>query len=119
MINYIQNDKDQLKFLGLLNSEIKLLEKRQLGFDGNTRKNRINNYFKDLKDILKECHRVLKEKAPIIIIIGFPKSKMDLFFWFLTNLSNAGFSIDKTIKREIFGIQNKLEYEYLVYARKK
>jgi len=58
-IDYAENDKPQLEYLGYNVSELK---DEMIGLKGKTRKEKLTNYSQDINKVLSEMHRVLKKK---------------------------------------------------------
>ena len=66
-IDYIENDKPQLEYLGY---NVNKLKEDMIGLIGNTRREKIERYFEDIDMALYEISRVLKNKKYCVIIIG-------------------------------------------------
>ncbi|MCB5246081.1 MAG: hypothetical protein LHW61_05495, partial [Candidatus Cloacimonetes bacterium] len=56
-IDYAENDRPQLEYLGYKISDLK---DEMIGLKGRTRKEKLANYFDDMNKVLAEMHRVLK-----------------------------------------------------------
>jgi DNA modification methylase len=117
-IDYADNDKPQLEYLGYNVDE---LREEMVGLKGKTKKEKLKNYFDDMAKVLSEMHRVLKPNKYAVIIIGsndiqtggirleteIEKIAMDL-----------GFVLDQKIVKPIKGIQNTMKDEYILFLRK-
>ncbi len=66
-IDYVDNDKPQLEYLGV---DTNVLKKKMIGLIGGTKQERVKNYFEDTKKIIGEFHRVLKPGKCVVIVIG-------------------------------------------------
>ena len=66
-IDYIENDKDQLEFLGYDTKELKT---KLIGLKGRNKTDRLNNYFQDMDRACAEIARVLKKDKYFVMIIG-------------------------------------------------
>ena len=66
-IDYVENDKDQLEFLGY---DTKELKNKLIGLKGKNKTERLNNYFDDMDKVCAEISRVLKKNKYFCMIIG-------------------------------------------------
>ncbi|MEW6095842.1 MAG: hypothetical protein AB1567_04860, partial [bacterium] len=66
-IDYAENDRPQLEYLGYNICELK---NEMIGLKGKTRKEKLANYFDDMNKVLTEMYRVLKIDKYAVIIIG-------------------------------------------------
>ena len=66
-IDYVENDKDQLEFLGHNTVNLK---KELIGLKGESKKEKIDTYFNDMDKFCDEAARVLKKNKYLVIIIG-------------------------------------------------
>ncbi|MGC8887738.1 MAG: DNA methyltransferase [Verrucomicrobiia bacterium] len=66
-IDYAENDRPQLEYLGYNVDE---LRKEMIGLNGKNKKEKLANYFDDMNQVLGEMHRVLKPNKYAVIIIG-------------------------------------------------
>jgi DNA modification methylase len=117
-IDYAENDKPQLEYLGY---DVDELRDEMIGLKGKTKKEKLNNYFEDINKVLLEMHRVLKKDKYAVIIIGSNdiqtggirlESKVEEL------ASKIGFVLDQKILKPIKGIQNTLKEEYILFLRK-
>lgn len=66
-IDYVENDKDQLEFLGY---DTKELKGKLIGLKGKNKTDRLNTYFSDMDKVCSEISRVLKKDKYFCMIIG-------------------------------------------------
>lgn len=66
-IDYAENDRPQLEYLGYNISDLK---DEMIGLKGRARKEKLANYFDDMNKVLAEMHRVLKISKYAVVIIG-------------------------------------------------
>jgi tRNA G10 N-methylase Trm11 len=66
-IDYAENDRPQLEYLGY---DISKLKDEMIGLKGKTRKEKLANYFDDMNEVLSEMSRILKVGKYAVIIIG-------------------------------------------------
>ncbi len=66
-IDYAENDRPQLEYLGYNVDE---LRKEMIGLNGKNKKEKLANYFDDMNQVLGEMHRVLIPNKYAVIIIG-------------------------------------------------
>jgi DNA modification methylase len=66
-IDYAENDRPQLEYLGY---NVNKLKDDMIGLKGKTRKEKLANYFDDINQVLWEMYRVLKPNKYAVIIIG-------------------------------------------------
>ena len=117
-IDYAENDRPQLEYLGY---NVTLLKDEMVGLKGKTRKEKLANYFDDMDKVLQEMYRVLKFDKYAVIIIGSNdvqtggirlESKVEEM------ASKNGFVLDQKIVKPIKGIQNTMREEYILFLRK-
>jgi len=116
-IDYIENDRPQLEYLGYNPDSLK---EEMIGLYGKTKKERLLNYFKDMYKVLQEMHRVLKQGKYAVIIIG--SNDIQTGGIRLENkieeALNIGFILDQKIIKPIKGIRNTMREEYILFLRK-
>ncbi|MDR0588556.1 MAG: hypothetical protein LBG61_06270, partial [Burkholderiales bacterium] len=66
-IDYVENDKDQLEFLGYNTKELKT---KLIGLKGKNKVDRLTNYFSDMDKVCNEISRLLKRDRYFCMIIG-------------------------------------------------
>ena len=66
-IDYVENDKDQLEFLGYNTKELKT---KLIGLKGKYKTDKLNTYFSDMDKVCAEISRVLKRDKCFAMIIG-------------------------------------------------
>ena len=117
-IDYAENDRPQLEYLGYNISDLK---DEMIGLKGRTRKEKLANYFDDMNKVLAEMHRVLKISKYAVVIIGSNdiqtggirvETKVE------DMALKHGFVLDQKIVKPIKGIQNKMKDEYILFLRK-
>jgi len=118
-IDYAENDRPQLEYLGYNVPELK---DQMIGLKGKTRKEKLANYFEDMDKVLSEMARVLKVGKYAIIIIGSNdvqtggirlETKVEEF------AEKHSFTLDQKMVKPIKGIQNTMRDEYILFLRKK
>jgi len=117
-IDYAENDKPQLEYLGCNVSELK---NEMIGLKGKTRKEKLANYFDDMNKVLSEMYRVLKKDKYAVIIIGsndIQTGGIRLETKIEVMAINLGFILDQKIVKPIKGIQNTMKDEYILFLRK-
>jgi SAM-dependent methyltransferase len=117
-IDYAENDRPQLEYLGYNVSELK---DEMIGLKGKTRKEKLANYFDDMNKVLSEMHRVLKKDKYAVIIIGsndIQTGGIRLETKIEEMAINLGFILDQKIIKPIKGIQNTMKDEYILFLRK-
>jgi len=117
-IDYAENDRPQLEYLGF---NVNKLKQEMIGLRGLTRKERIANYFSDISQVLSEISRVLKNGRYAVIIIGS------------NDIQTRGVRLEKRIKemapiynlylikeipKPIKGIRNTMQEEFVLIFRK-
>ena len=125
-INYLANDSFHLNFMG---ENIEDLKEKMIGLRGRTIKEKYSLYVKDMDKVLSECARVLKPSRFCTIIVGtndnqlskalnIPKEQVTgLHKIFIDLASKHGFSIIRTLARQISGIANTMRNEYIIFLK--
>lgn len=117
-IDYAENDRPQLEYLGYNVSQLK---EEMIGLKGKTRKEKLNNYFDDMNKVLLEMYRVLKPNKYAVIIIGsndVQTGGVRLETKIEEMALKIGFVLDQKIVKPIKGIQNTMKDEYILFLRK-
>jgi len=117
-IDYAENDRPQLEYLGYNVNELK---NEMIGLKGKTRKEKLANYFEDMDKVLAEMHRVLKKDKYAVIIIGsndIQTGGIRLETKVEEMAIKLGFVLDQKIVKPIKGIQNTMKDEYILFLRK-
>jgi len=117
-IDYIENDRPQLEYLGYNTTSLK---EEMIGLYGETKRERLLNYFADMHKVLKEMYRVLKPGRYAVIIIGsndIQTGGIRLENKIEEEALNIGFVLDQKIIKPIKGIRNTMREEYILFLRK-
>jgi DNA modification methylase len=124
-IDYLKGDKSQLEFLG---ANIGDLKQNMIGLRGKDGADKVSKYLDDMKKILREMHRVLKEDKFAVILIGTNTSQLLKISEYLNKVKledelvrigqDAGFSLNQRIIRPIEGIRNSIRNEEILFLRK-
>jgi hypothetical protein len=117
-IDYAENDKPQLEYLGYNVNELK---NEMIGLKGKTKKEKLANYFDDMSKVLYEMARVLKIGKYAVIIIGsndIQTGGIRLETKIEEMALKHGFVLDQKIVKPIKGIQNTMKDEYILFLRK-
>ncbi len=118
-IDYAENDRPQLEYLGYNVDE---LREEMIGLKGKTRKEKLANYFEDMNRVLSEMARVLKIGKYAVIIIGsndIQTGGIRLETKIEEMALKHGFVLDQKIIKPIKGIQNTMKDEYILFLRKR
>jgi tRNA G10 N-methylase Trm11 len=118
-IDYVENDRPQLEYLGYNTSKLK---DEMIGLKGKTRKEKLSNYFEDMDRVLSEMSRVLKTGKYAVIIIGSNDVQtrgVRLETKIEEMALHHSFVLDQKIVKPIKGIQNTMKDEYILFLRKK
>jgi DNA modification methylase len=117
-IDYAENDRPQLEYLGYNVDELREL---MIGLKGRTKKEKLKNYFEDMARVLSEMYRVLKPDKYAVIIIGsndIQTGGIRLETEIEKMAIDVGFILDQKMVKPIKGIQNKMKDEYILFFRK-
>jgi SAM-dependent methyltransferase len=123
-IDYVENDRPQLQFLGVNVDELK---RSMVGLTGSGRtrqqivESRVSSYFADMERVMRECHRVLRSGAYCVIIVGSNTNQtggVSLENGLIEIGSGVGLPLEFQIMREIEGIRNTMRDEFLLFFRK-
>ncbi len=112
-----------------MGENIEDLKEKMIGLRGRTIKEKYSLYVKDMDKVLSECARVLKPSRFCTIIVGtndnqlskalnIPKEQVTgLHKIFIDLASKHGFSIIRTLARQISGIANTMRNEYIIFLK--
>jgi hypothetical protein len=123
-IDYVENDRPQLEFLGV---DVAALKEDMVGLTGAGRTKRqlvaqrVANYFADMGRIMAHCHRVLRRGRYCVIVIGSNINQtggVSLEEGLVEIGTKVGLPLAFYIKRQIEGIRNTMRDEYLLFFRK-
>ena len=117
-IDYADNDRPQLEFLGC---DVDDLKQRMIGLRGGDKKEQIAHYFDDMRQMLREMFRVLKPGKMCVVIIG----SNDIQTGGIRHevevkeaAAEAGFEFRKEILKPIKGMWNTMQEEYILFFQK-
>ena len=123
-IDYVENDRSQLQFLGV---DVAQLKSKMVGLvgSGSTKQavtdSRVCNYFNDMELIMRNCERVLRPGKYCTIVIGSNTNQtggVSLENGLIEIGDRIGMPLEFSIMREIEGIRNTMREEYLLFFRK-
>lgn len=123
-IDYLENDLPQLDLLGVDASKLRL---SMVGLRGEGRNQearieaRLREYFADMRSVLRECARVLREPGYCTVVVGSNTNQtggVTLEDKLVEIAGDEGLKLEFQIMREIEGIRNTMREEYLLFFRK-
>jgi hypothetical protein len=117
-IDYIENDKDQLEFLGY---DTKELKNKLVGLRGKNKTERLNNYFIDMDKVCSEISRVLKKDKYFAMIIGSNTNQtggIRLEQTIIDSAKKYEMPLVKSIHKPIKGMRNTMKEEYVLIFKK-
>ncbi|MBN1805586.1 MAG: hypothetical protein JW837_10065 [Sedimentisphaerales bacterium] len=117
-IDYVDNDKDQLEFLGY---DVEELKSKMIGLIGKNKKERLENYFNDMAKVCSEIYRVLKTGKFLIMIIGSNTNQtggIRLEQKIIDSCNQLGMPLVKSIIKPIKGMRNTMKDEYVLFFQK-
>ncbi|MBN2356138.1 hypothetical protein JXO59_08495, partial [candidate division KSB1 bacterium] len=117
-IDYANNDKEQLEFLGY---DVNELKSKMIGLIGKNRDDRLFNYFKDMAIVCTEIFRVLKKGKFLVIIIGSNTNQtggVRLEQTIIDSCNKLGMPLVKSIIKPIKGMRNTMKDEYILFFQK-
>lgn len=97
-IDYVENDRPQLVYLGF---DPKVLKQEMIGLNGRGIEEKLRLYFNDLQKSLKEMWRVSKKNSKIVIIVG------------TNDIQTRGVNLENKIKELATKENLKLELEII------
>jgi len=117
-IDYVENDKDQLEFLGY---DTKELKNKLIGLKGKNKTERLNNYFDDMDKVCAEISRVLKKNKYFCMIIGSNTNQtggIRLEQTIIDSAKKYDLPLVKSILKPIKGMRNTMKDEYILIFKK-
>ena len=117
-IDYVENDKDQLEFLGYNTKELK---SKLIGLKGKNKTERLNTYFTDMDKACSEISRVLKKDKYFVMIIGSNTNQtggIRLEQTIIDSAKKYNLSLVKSILKPIKGMRNSMKEEYILIFKK-
>lgn len=117
-IDYLKNDQPQLEYLG---SNLSILRDEMIGLQGRGVVNKLDIYFFKLNQALKEMKRVVKNGAPIVIIIGTNEIQTNgvrLEEKVIEMGQSQGLNFQMNLIKPIRGIQNTMKEESVLFFTK-
>jgi DNA modification methylase len=117
-IDYVENDKDQLEFLGYNTKELKA---NLIGLKGKNKTDRLNTYFTDMDKVCAEISRVLKKDKYFAMIIGSNTNQtggIRLEQTIIDSAKKYNLPLVKSILKPIKGMRNTMKDEYVLIFKK-
>ena len=117
-INYVENDRDQLEYLG---NDTKQLKNQLIGLKGKNKKENLEIYFNDMDKFCSEASRILKENKYFIMIIGSNTNQtggIRLEETIIKSAKKYGMTLVKSILKPIKGMRNTMKEEYILIFEK-
>jgi len=117
-IDYVDNDKDQLEFLGY---DTKELKNKFIGLKGKTKNQKLENYFSDMDTFCFEVSRVVKTNSFFVLIIGSNTNQtggIRLEETVINSAKKYNMYLIKSILKKIKGMRNTMKDEYVLIFKK-
>jgi DNA modification methylase len=117
-IDYVENDKDQLEFLGYDTNELK---NKLIGLKGKTKNQKLENYFADMDTFCLQVSKVLKKGKYFVLIIGSNTNQtggIRLEETVINSANKYGMPLVKSILKPIKGMRNTMKEEYVLIFEK-
>ena len=117
-IDYVKNDEAQLNFLGY---DVDNIKGNMIGLDGKNKKERLENYFRDMERVCSEISRVLKEDKYFVMIIGSNTNQtggIRLENKIIESCKKHNLTLVKSILKPIKGMRNTMKDEYILFFQK-
>ncbi len=117
-IDYVENDKDQLEFLGYDTTELK---NRLIGLKGKTKNQKLENYFSDMDTFCFQVSKVLKKGKNFVLIIGSNTNQtggIRLEETVINSAKKYDMPLVKSILKPIKGMRNTMKEEYVLIFEK-
>lgn len=118
-IDYAENDRDQLEFLGHDADELK---NKLIGLKGKTKSQKLQNYFSDMDTFCEQVSNVLKKGKYFVLIIGSNTNQTGGIRLEETVINSAlqyNMPLIKSILKPIKGMRNTMKDEYILIFEKK
>jgi len=118
-IDYVENDKDQLEFLGYDTNELK---NRLIGLKGKTKNQKLENYFADMDTFCLQVSEVLKKGKYFVLIIGSNTNQtggIRLEETVINSAKKFDMPLVKSILKPIKGMRNTMKEEYVLIFEKR
>lgn len=117
-IDYAENDRPQLEYLGF---DVDAIKNEMIGLNGKSRKEKLQKYFDDMNRVVSEISRVLKVGKYAVIIIG--SNDIQTGGIRLENKIKEfgilhGLNLVREIRKPIKGIRNTMHEEFVLVFRK-
>jgi len=117
-IDYIENDKEQLEFLGYNTKELK---SKLIGLKGKNKTERLSNYFSDMNKMCEETSRILKNGKYFTMIIGSNTNQtggIRLEQTIIDSAKKYKMPLIKSILKPIKGMRNTMKDEFILIFKK-
>lgn len=117
-IDYAENDKDQLEYLGF---DIKDLRSKMVGLKGKGKNEKLQTYFADMETYCREVSRVLKKGKYFVMIIGSNTNQtggIRLEDKIIDSGARHKLKLVKTIIKPIKGMRNTMKDEHILFFEK-
>ena len=117
-INYVENDKDQLEYLGY---DTKQLKNQLIGLKGKNKKENLEIYFNDMDKFCSEASRILKKEKYFVMIIGSNTNQtggIRLEETIIKSAKKYRMPLVKSILKPIKGMRNTMKEEYILIFEK-
>jgi hypothetical protein len=117
-IDYAENDKDQLEYLGY---DIKELKSKMIGLKGKTKEEKLESYFSDMNLFCSEISRVLKKDKYFVLIIGSNTNQtggIRLEEKIINSATRYGLRLKRSILKPIKGMRNTMKDEYILIFKR-
>jgi 16S rRNA G966 N2-methylase RsmD len=117
-IDYVENDKDQLEFLGYNTKELK---SKLIGLKGKNKMDKLKTYFADMDKVCAEISRVLKKGKYFCMIIGSNTNQtggIRLEQTITDSAKKYDLPLVKSILKPIKGMRNTMKDEYILIFKK-
>jgi hypothetical protein len=117
-IDYAENDRDQLEFLGFDPTNLKT---KLIGLKGKGRSEKLERYFEDMNVVCGEIARVLKPNRYFTMIIGSNTNQtggIRLEEAIMNTCSSHKLHLRKSMRKPIRGLRNTMSDEYILIFEK-
>ena len=117
-IDYVENDKDQLEYMGYDTTELK---NNLIGLKGRYKRDKLASYFEDMDTFCCEAGRVLKKNKYLVIVIGSNTNQtggIRLEKSVIDSANKYALPLVKSMMKTIKGIRNTMKEEYVLIFKK-